>query len=82
VSLDLLAQIARQFVPCNFETQSLPEAFARSTFDRGQPAFVSWLAVTQYLQRDAIEETLRRIAGLGPETEPVLTYCMPEARSA
>jgi methyltransferase (TIGR00027 family) len=70
-----------EFVPCNFETQPLSEAFAQSTFDRHQPAFVSWLAVTQYLKREAIEKTLRWVAGLGPGTELVLTYCVPEARS-
>lgn len=71
-----------EFVPCNFETQSLPEAFAQSTFDRSRPTFVSWLAVTMYLQQEAIEKTLRWVAGLGPSTELVLTYCVPEARSA
>lgn len=71
-----------EFVPCNFESQSLPEAFSRSTFVRSQSAFVSWLAVTMYLQREAIEKTLRWVAGLGPSTEMVLTYCVPEARSA
>jgi methyltransferase (TIGR00027 family) len=71
-----------EFVPCNFEIQSLPEAFSQSTFDRERPAFVSWLGVTQYLQREAIEKTLRWVAGLGPSTELVFTYCVPEARSA
>ncbi|MCZ7617114.1 MAG: class I SAM-dependent methyltransferase [Myxococcota bacterium] len=71
-----------EFVPCNFETQSLAEAFAGSTLDPSRPAFVSWLAVTMYLQREAIEKTLRWIAGLGPRTELVLTYCVPEARAA
>jgi methyltransferase (TIGR00027 family) len=69
------------FVPCDFETQSLAEAFAPSSFGRREPAFVSWLGVTQYLDRPAIVETLRWIAGLGPATEVVLTHCVPEARS-
>jgi O-methyltransferase involved in polyketide biosynthesis len=38
--------------------------------------------VTQYLNRHAIVDALRRIAGLGPRTELVLTYCVPEARSS
>jgi methyltransferase (TIGR00027 family) len=70
------------FVPCNFEAQSLAEAFAESPFDRSQATFVSWLGVTQYLNRHAIVDALRWISGLGPRTELVLTYCIPEARSS
>jgi methyltransferase (TIGR00027 family) len=70
------------FVPCNFEAQSLAEAFAESPFDRSQATFVSWLGVTQYLNHQAIVDTLRWIAGLGPRTELVLTYCVPDARSS
>lgn len=69
-----------ELVPCDFESQSLDDAFARSTFDPRKPTFVSWLAVTMYLHRDAIERTLRWIARLGPHTELVLTHCVPEAR--
>ena len=68
------------FVPCHFEAQSLAEAFAASPFERGQATFVSWLGVTQYLNRQAIVDALRWMAGLGPRTELVLTYCVPEAR--
>lgn len=70
-----------ELVPCDFESQSLDDAFAHSTFDPHAPAFVSWLAVTMYLQREAIERTLRWVAGLGPETELVVTYCVPESRT-
>lgn len=38
--------------------------------------------MTQDLQREAIEKTLRWVAGLGASTELVLTYRVPEARSA
>jgi methyltransferase (TIGR00027 family) len=69
------------FVACDFETQSLAEVFAQSSFEGGKPAFVSWLGVTQYLNRSAIVETLRWIAGLGEATEIVITYCVPDARS-
>lgn len=69
------------FVPCDFETQFLADAFALSSFEDRKATFVSWLGVTQYLNRSAIMETLRWIAGLGPATEVVLTYCVPDARS-
>ena len=70
-----------EFVPCDFENQSLAEVFAQSSFDGRKPVFVSWLGVTQYLNRSSIVETLRWIAGLGPATEIVLTYCVPDAHS-
>lgn len=69
------------FVPCDLEAQSLAEAFAESPFDPYRATFVSWLAVTQYLDRQAIVDTLRWIGGLGPDTELVLTYCLPDAHS-
>ena len=70
------------FVPCDFQAQSLAEAIAGSPFDSAQATFVSWLGVTAYLDREAIVETLRWIAALGPHTELVLTYQVPEARSS
>jgi methyltransferase (TIGR00027 family) len=69
------------FVPCDFETQSLADVFAQSSFEHRKAAFVSWLGVTQYLNHSAIVETLRWLAGLGPATEVVLTYCVPDAHS-
>lgn len=69
------------FVPCDFETQSLTKVFDECSFNRRNAAFVSWLGVTQYLNHSAIVETLRWIAELGPATEVVLTYCVPDARS-
>lgn len=70
------------FVPCDFNAQSLAEAVAGSSFDSAQATFVSWLGVIGYLDREAVVETLRWIAALGPHTELVLTYSNPEARSS
>jgi methyltransferase (TIGR00027 family) len=80
-TLDVVVPPTSVFVPCDFETESLADAFERSPFQRGKPAFVSWLGVTQYLHRAAIVGTLSWIAGLGPMTEVALTHCVPEARS-
>src|SRR5260370_40550562 len=44
-----------RFCPCDFEHQSLDEALAAISFERGTTTFFSWLGVTQYLTRDAIE---------------------------
>ena len=70
------------FVPCDFHAHSLADAIAGSPFDSAQATFVSWLGVIGYLDREAIVETLRWIAALGPHTELVLTYSDPEARSS
>jgi methyltransferase (TIGR00027 family) len=66
-----------RFVACDFEAISLAEALRASTFDRGAPAEVSWLGVTQYLTRAAKVETLRWVASLATGSEVVLTYVVP-----
>ena len=53
-----------QFVPVDFETTRLADALDAAGFQRNQPAFCSWLGVVPYLERAAIEETLRYIASL------------------
>ena len=52
------------FVPVNFEVDRLDEELAKAGFHSQSPAFFSWLGVTYYLTREAIRETLERIAGL------------------
>ena len=47
-----------QFVPVDFERESLQEGLARMGFRVEAPAFVSWLGVTQYLTPAAIQSTL------------------------
>lgn len=66
-----------RFVACDFETTSLVEALAKSKFDAGGPAVLSWLGVTQYLTHEAIFETLRWAASLATGSEIVLTYVVP-----
>ncbi|MFI4982782.1 MAG: class I SAM-dependent methyltransferase, partial [Nevskiales bacterium] len=56
--LGLTAPAQLRFVPCDFETTSIAEALAAAAFDANAPCFVSWLGVTQYLTREAIEATL------------------------
>lgn len=62
------------FVPVDFEHQTLIEALRGSGFDPDSKAVVSWLGVTMYLTRDAIEMTLRALASLAPGSHVVLTY--------
>lgn len=65
------------YVPCDFESRSLADTLAEARFRPNEPAFVSWLGVTQYLTRDAISETLRWVASLASGSEVVLTYVLP-----
>lgn len=52
-----------EFVPVDFERATVAEALAGSTFDRGAPAFFSWLGTTHYLSAAAIFATLGSIGG-------------------
>jgi len=67
-----------RFCPCDFEHQSLDEALAASSFDRGATSFFSWLGVTQYLTRDAIETTLCFVASLPRASEITFQFVIPQ----
>ena len=65
------------FVPVDFESQTLDEGLSTAGFDLGAPAMFSWIAVTQYLTREAVVSTLGAIA-LGPRgTRLVFSYLLP-----
>lgn len=66
-----------RFVPCDFEAQAIGDALESAGFDRHSPATASWLGVTQYLTREAIDETLCWAASLASGSEIVLTYVLP-----
>lgn len=67
-----------EFVPVDFEQETVAEALARSSYVRERPAFFSWLGTTQYLTREAVMNTLRSIAAFAvPSSEIVLTYLIP-----
>ena len=52
------------FVPVDFERDDLAAALARAGFAAGEPAFVSWLGVTPYLERGTVLAALSFIAGI------------------
>ena len=63
------------FVPIDFETDRLDEALAKAGFDPLTPSFFSWLGTTYYLSKDAIRETLGRVAGsAAPGSRIVFDY--------
>jgi methyltransferase (TIGR00027 family) len=65
------------FVPVDLTRDSLADHLSRAGFDAAQPAFVSWLGVTMYLDARAIEATVSVLGGFAPGTEIVLDYMLP-----
>lgn len=63
-----------EFVPCDFERQTLEEALAASSYDAARPAVFSWLGVTYYLSLDAIRATFEFFAGQAEGGVLVLDY--------
>ena len=66
------------FVPVDFENQTLRDALSAAGFRANEPAFFSWLGVTEYLTEEATLETLQEIASLAPGSEIVFQYSVPE----
>ena len=71
--------VGLQFVPVDFEHESLQEGLARREFRWDAPAFVSWLGVTQYLTPAAIQSTLDLLGSFALGSEIALTYVVPDA---
>ena len=61
----------------DFERTSLAEALATSSLDLGAPTFFSWLGVSQYLTREAIDSTLRFISSMPKGSEIVMEFILP-----
>ena len=66
-----------RFVAVDFGRDSLGEALGRAGFDAEQPALVSWLGVTMYLDESAIEATVAVLGGFAPGSEVVVDYMLP-----
>jgi len=66
------------FIACDFEKTSVIEALASSRFDPEQPAVISWMGVTYYLERALAQAALAELAGaLVPRSEVVFDYLIP-----
>jgi methyltransferase (TIGR00027 family) len=68
-----------RFCPVDFERVSLEAGLAAGGFERREPAFFSWLGVTQYLTRDAVLGTLRGVRALAPGTRIVFEIVLPDS---
>jgi methyltransferase (TIGR00027 family) len=64
------------FAAVDFERQSLGEGLIGAGFDRGVPAFFSWLGVTPYLSREAFDATIAFVAALSSGTGVVFDYAV------
>lgn len=64
-----------QFLCADLGVETVEQVLSRSSFDRKQPAFFSWLGVTMYLSREANLACLGSIARVAaPGSELVFTY--------
>ncbi len=68
-----------QFVPVNFESDTLSDRLQQAGFAADQPAHLSWLGVTLYLTREAVMETLRGVAAMPKGTSITFDYVLPAA---
>lgn len=66
------------FIACDFEQTSVPEALRGSSFDADRPTIVSWMGVTYYLTPETTCRTLTDLHGiLAPGSEVVFDYQFP-----
>jgi methyltransferase (TIGR00027 family) len=70
-----------QFVPVDFETDSLAERLADAGFDRNVPTVFVWLGVTMYLTEPAIASTLDYIAAHDGPVWLIVDYLPPAGAS-
>jgi methyltransferase (TIGR00027 family) len=62
------------FVPADFETEDWLARLVEAGFDPHRPAVFLWEGVIMYLDRPAVESTLRKIAGTAKGTVLVFDY--------
>ncbi len=58
----------------DFQAEPLENGLRRGGVDSSESAFFSWLGVTMYLTRDAVDAVFRTIAAFPPSSEVVFTF--------
>jgi methyltransferase (TIGR00027 family) len=66
------------FVAADFEKKDWLERLVEAGFDMTQPALFLWEGVTPYLDRAAVEDTLRKIAGTAQGSVVAFDYFTTE----
>ena len=65
------------FAAVDFEAESLIDELARTGVDVSAPTFFSWLGVSMYLTRDAVDAVFRTVARFPSSSELVFTFAQP-----
>lgn len=65
------------YVPADLQQDSLGECLQRAGFDTKHRAVVAWLGVVPYLERSALETTLRELATGAAGSVLLMDYCLP-----
>ncbi|HET7463044.1 MAG TPA: class I SAM-dependent methyltransferase [Longimicrobium sp.] len=71
-----------RFADVDFERETLSDGLSRCGADTAKRTFFSWLGVTQYLTRDAIEATLRTVLSFPKRSVVVSTFVQPSPDAA
>ncbi|HEY5461808.1 MAG TPA: SAM-dependent methyltransferase [Hanamia sp.] len=64
------------YIPIDFNSQTLSEVLKLHQFEFSKPAFIIWEGVTQYITKDAVEKTLDFISATAPGSHLVFTYIL------
>ncbi len=67
------------FVPVDLETNMLFKELSDHGYDKGRPAFFSWLGVTQYLTKEAVFNTLGQVASAVSASEIFFEYVLTDS---
>ena len=68
-----------RFAAIDFESETLGQGLVRNGVDISKQASFSWLGVTMYLTRDAIDQVLETTAAFPPGSTITLTFAQPRA---
>lgn len=66
-----------QYADIDFERETLADGLRRCGVPFDRPTFFSWLGVTMYLTREAIDAVLATVRTFAPGSEIVLTFAQP-----
>ena len=67
------------YADIDFEHEALDQGLARCGVAHDVPTFFSWLGVTMYLTREAIDAVLNTVASFPAGSEIVLTFAQPRS---
>jgi methyltransferase (TIGR00027 family) len=71
-----------RFADIDFERETLAQGLARCGVHTAKPTFFSWLGVTMYLTREAIEATLRTVLSFPKRSGIVFTYAHTDSMNS